>query len=240
MNVIVSNKNRGLLESLDIDVIKSIDGEFTSEEIIKTFSNFFFNRMFLDITAIKDYSNISNIQLLSMNMDVDKIIFLLDGNLISDNMYLSKLISMGIYNFAGNKETLLYLYNHPNSYRDVAHIHQLSLNPGNSNVNSANDKKNAFFASQSVQAPPIQQYVNKSTIIGFKSATSGAGATTLVYMLRNQLNKKGYAVALEVNKNDFEFFNTKDMYLKGYNHFDGYHRIYQIPELIDLIGKILN
>ena len=34
-------------------------------------------------------------------------------------------------------------------------------------------------------------------------------------------------------------FNTIDMYLKGYNHFDGYHRIYQIPELIELIKSIL-
>lgn len=33
-------------------------------------------------------------------------------------------------------------------------------------------------------------------------------------------------------------FNTKDMYLKGYNHFDGHHRIYQIPELIELINDI--
>ena len=29
------------------------------------------------------------------------------------------------------------------------------------------------------------------------------------------------------------------IYLKGYNHFDGYHRIYKIPELIELIDKIL-
>lgn len=29
------------------------------------------------------------------------------------------------------------------------------------------------------------------------------------------------------------------MYLKGYNHFDGYHRIYKIPELNDLIDKLL-
>ena len=29
MNVIVSNKNKGLLENLDIDVIKSINGEFS-------------------------------------------------------------------------------------------------------------------------------------------------------------------------------------------------------------------
>lgn len=34
-------------------------------------------------------------------------------------------------------------------------------------------------------------------------------------------------------------FNTKDIYLNGYNHFDGYHKIYQIPELIDLIKKII-
>ena len=65
MNVIVSNKNQGLLNSLDIDVIKSINGEFTADEIIGTFSNFFFNRMFLDITAVKDYMDISNIQKLS-------------------------------------------------------------------------------------------------------------------------------------------------------------------------------
>ena len=62
MNVIVANKNEGLLNSLDIDVIKSINGEYEVDEIIQTFSNFFFNRMFLDITAIKNYENISNIQ----------------------------------------------------------------------------------------------------------------------------------------------------------------------------------
>ena len=32
MNVIVSNKNQGLLNSLDLDVIKSINGEFESNK----------------------------------------------------------------------------------------------------------------------------------------------------------------------------------------------------------------
>ena len=45
------------------------------------------------------------------------------------------------------------------------------------------------------------------------------------------------------NKEKFTRFindtNSKDVYLKGYNHFDGYHRIYQIPELIELINKII-
>ncbi len=34
-------------------------------------------------------------------------------------------------------------------------------------------------------------------------------------------------------------FNPKDIYLKGYNHFDGYHRIYKIPELIELLNKLI-
>ena len=73
MNVIVANKNEGLLNSLDIDVIKSINGEHSADEIIQIFSNFFFNRMFLDITAIKDYTNIANIQKISINLDIDKV-----------------------------------------------------------------------------------------------------------------------------------------------------------------------
>ena len=140
MNVIVANKNEGLLNSLDIDVIKTINGEFETEEIIQTFSNFFFNRMFLDITAIKDYTDITNIQKLSMSLDIEKVIFLLNGELMSNNIFLSKLISMGIYNFANTKESLLYLYNHPNSYKDVAHIHQLNINT--TTQPESNNKKN--------------------------------------------------------------------------------------------------
>ena len=53
MNVIVANKYRYALASLDIDIIKSLDGEYTVDEIVDTFKNFFFQRMILDITALK-------------------------------------------------------------------------------------------------------------------------------------------------------------------------------------------
>ena len=43
MNVIISNKYQSLLANLDIDVIKSINGEFDVEEIVSNFTNFFFN-----------------------------------------------------------------------------------------------------------------------------------------------------------------------------------------------------
>ena len=76
MNVIVSNLNKDKFSNLEVDIIKSISGEFEVEEIVQSFSNFFFNRMFLDITAIKDYRNLINLQKLSIGLDVDKIILL--------------------------------------------------------------------------------------------------------------------------------------------------------------------
>lgn len=199
MNVIVSNKNQSLLNTLDVDIIKSINGEFTSNQIIETFSNFFFNKMFLDITAIKDYTNISNIQKLSMSIDMDKVILLVDANTMNNNEYLSKLISIGIYNFASNKDELMYLYNHPNAYKDVAHIHKLGTDGNQTHKSNKN-------------IPSGPKLVRTSKVIGFKNATEGAGATTLVYMLKKYLGEKDYVVALEVGKNDFGFFNEKDMY----------------------------
>lgn len=216
MNVIVSNKNEGLLNSLDVDVIKSINGEYEADEIIQIFSNFFFNRMFLDITAIRDYTNVSNIQKLSMSLDIDKVIFLLDTSMMNDNSFLSKLISMGIYNFANNKESLLYLYNHPNTYKDVAHIHQLNMNTVAED--SRDDKKNKFFKSEEKAPESFITKQKNAKIIGFKNITSGAGATSLVYMLKKFLSQKHYVVALEVNKNDFGFFNEKDMYSVNQNN----------------------
>lgn len=198
MNVIISNKYQEMLVSLDIDVIKSINGEFTVDEIIKTFSNFFFNKMILDITAIKNYSDISNIQKLSVNLDMSKIILLLDDTDISSNSeFISKLISMGIYNFTKNVETLKYLIDNPNTYKDVVHLQQL-------------DSTNI------VETPVGNTVVKKSVktklkIIGFNNVTDQAGATTLIYMLKRQLMKNYKVKAIEINKNDFVLFNDKDM-----------------------------
>ena len=45
------------------------------------------------------------------------------------------------------------------------------------------------------------------------------------------------------NKEKFTRFiedvNSKGIYLKDYNHFDGYHNIRKIPELIELLDKVI-
>ena len=183
MNVIIANKYSDMLKTLEIDVIKSIEGEFTVDEIIDSFSNFFFQRMILDITAIKDYKDLKNIQKLSVNLDMDKVILLLDDSAESESaLYLSRLISMGIYNFTRNKEGIMYLFNHPNSYRDVAHIHQLE---------NLTEQINDRIITKNMR------------ILGIKNLTDHAGATTFIYILKKQLDSYYNVVALEVDKRDF-------------------------------------
>ena len=81
MNVKVVNKYESLLDNIDVDIIKSISGVFTTEELISQFNNFFYNKMILDITAIKNYEDITTIQELSVNMDMSKVIILLILNI---------------------------------------------------------------------------------------------------------------------------------------------------------------
>lgn len=196
MNVIVSNLNKDEFSNLGVDIIKSISGEFDVEEIVQSFSNFFFNRMFLDITAIKDYKNFANIQKLSMGLDVDKIIVLLnDDPIVNSNIYLSRLVSMGIYNFARNIDEVKYLYNNPNSYKDVAHYQQVD----SSISDSVADVSNELIINNDVR------------VIGIKNITNHAGATSLVYMLKKVLSKYYSVMAIEVNKRDFMFYNDKTM-----------------------------
>ncbi len=150
MNVIIANKYKDELSSLDIDVIKRLDGEFDIETITDTFANFYFNRMILDITAIKDSYNIATIQRLSASLDATKIILFLSDDPRYNNTYLSKLISLGIYNFTKDLTGVSYLMENPNSYRDVAQYHDLAMND---QKNLKNAQSNQFAGKQQQPNP---------------------------------------------------------------------------------------
>ena len=197
MNVIISNKYQALLANLDIDVIKSINGEFTVDELIAQFSNFYYNKMIIDITAIKDYQNINVIQNLSVNFDMSKVILLLDDSeTVNSPMYLSQLVSMGIYNFTTNINVIKYLIDNPNTYKDVASYH---------NING--------FKKPTLNENAIDNTKGKigQKILGFKNVTEHAGATTLIYLLKLHLEKNYKVKAVEVDGNDFVFFNDDDL-----------------------------
>ncbi len=196
MNVIVANKYQTLLGTLNIDVLEAINGEFTVSDLVNKFSNFYFNKMIIDVTAIKNYENVNTMRELSLNFEMDKIILLLDDSaVVNSSDYLSFLVSVGIYNFTRNIDTVPYLIQNPNSYKDVASYQDFSAKP------KTNNRRDVV--SQSVK---IEQRV-----IGFKNMTDHAGATTLIYMLKKQLETAYKVKAFEINNTDFEYFNEHNL-----------------------------
>lgn len=198
INVIISNKFQSILANLDIGVIKHINGEFTIDELVDEFTNFYYNKMIIDITAIKNYENINVIQALSVNFDSSKIILLLDDSeVVNSPLYMSQLVSMGFYNFTKSVDSIKFLIDNPNSYKDVASYHQLNGVLEKTNLNEKKYDNNRGFIGQRV--------------IGFKNVTESAGSTTLVYMLKAHLEKNYKVKAVEVNSNDFSLFGDKSL-----------------------------
>lgn len=194
MDTVISNKYASDLSELDIEVSKKLEGEYDVDDIISQFKNFFFNKMFLDITAIKDYKDITNLQKLSMSINMDKVILLLDkDDSISDSeAFLAKLVNIGIYNFTKDKTSLMYLYTNPNVYRDVAYLQKLDTEE-NTNVSTS-----------------LSHLPQTKKLIGVKNITDSAGSTSLIYMLKKVLSNYYTVMALEVNKRDFTYFKDND------------------------------
>lgn len=193
MDTVIANKYSDILGTLNIEVSKKIEGVYEVEEIISTFGNYFFNKMFLDITSIKDYKDLNNLKKLSMSINMDKVILLLDKDdqISTSELFLSKLVSMGIYNFTTDTNSLMYLYTNPNIYRDVAHYQDIDAkveDSPNASLNISSNRK----------------------VLGIKNVTDSAGATTLVYLLKKALSDYYSTMAIELNKRDMTYFHDND------------------------------
>ena len=212
MNVMVYNKFKDLLKGLNIEVMKSLEGVYNVDEIIDTFTNFYYDKMILDITAIREYQNTDNLQKLAMNISMDKVILLLDDTPeTNDEKFITKLVSLGIFNFTKNVNGISYLMVHPHTYKDVANVH---------NINDISMPGVTAVGVTPIDAPAIEEEPKKEEvavnngrmkIIGFKDVTNHAGATSLIYMLKKHLQETRRVAAIEVNRVDFLYYNDKDM-----------------------------
>lgn len=224
MNVVVTNEKQNDLLSLDVDIIKTLTGVYSVKEIVDTFKSFFYSKMILDVTAIKEFKDIDTYELLSKELGADKLVLLLpEGSSLCTPNFLSHLIELGIYNFTTNLKGVNYLLNKPNTLKEVEHI----LKMGNKKESSVNEEKKVSKETNNKeeivkQENEVENTVvintsvgNETKVIGFKNVTEHAGATTLVYMLKKELNNiygHDNVVAIEVNKNDFIYFNEKNMF----------------------------
>ena len=207
MNVIISNKYKEEIARLGIDISKKLEGEYEVDEIIDTFSNYFFNKMIIDITAIKNYEEFSNLQKLSMNLNAEKIIFLLDRENIKRE-FLSQLVNVGIYNFTTTIEGIKYLYNNPNTYGDV--VQYQNYQTAEIEKEEVKEDKKEEKEHRSIFMPNINKNKSKK-IIGIKNVTNSAGSTTLTYIIKKELSNYKDVVAIEINKKDFIFLRDPEL-----------------------------
>lgn len=211
MNVIVSNEKRYELNSLNIDVIKSIDGIYNVEELIGMFTNFFFNKMILDVTAIKDYNDYNNLKKLFESIDSKKVILYLN-DITNNKEFISDLVTLGVYNFTVNYNEIIELFNNPKEFKDVS---DLQISKSSYEINKEIDEELGInhekeFTFEDFVLP--DKYNGNKKIIGVVNLTEHAGATTLVVQMVKQLNIKYKAIGIEMNKQDFFFFDTPNLY----------------------------
>lgn len=203
MNVIVSNEKQNQLTTLDIDIIKSITGTYSAYEIIEMFRSFFYNKMVIDVTALKDYNNIQTYQIMAKGLDMEKTIFFLpEGTSLCTPEFLAQFVTLGIYNFTTNTDGVKYLIKTSNTYKDVEHIQKMG---GGGIIRDPNKPSEDEIKDTSFEM---------NSIIGIKNATSEAGSTTLAYILKKELSAVygEKVIAIELNKKDFQVFNEKNMF----------------------------
>lgn len=197
MNLVIVNENVGVINSLNIDIIKVLNGIYDVDMLKEELVNFYFNKVIIDITAIKNYFSSYDLFEFLNYFGSDKVILLLnDSEYCGSNEFLSKLVSNGYYNFSRNTEGISYLINRSNSYDDVKKYLVVS---------------NSFQSELNSSAQYKINIDKNIKIIGIQNLSSGAGATTLMVMMVKQLSYNYRVKGIEVNGHDSIYFRNENI-----------------------------
>ena len=198
MNLVIVNENTIVVNALTIDIIKVLNGVYDVNSIEKELVNFYFNKVIIDITAIKNYFSSFDLFEFLNYFGKDKVILLLnDSAYCNSKEFLTKLINNGYYNFTSNSQGVSFLVNRSNTYEDVKKYIQTTTFTSelNSSIGSTN----------------IQTRTNTIKIIGIKNLSEGAGSTTLMQQMVKQLAFNYKVKGIELNSFDAMYFRRPDI-----------------------------
>ena len=198
MNLVIVNENTRVVNSLTIDIIKVLNGVYDVNSVEKELVNFYFNKVIIDITAIKNYFSSFDLFEFLNYFGKDKVILLLnDSAYCNSKEFLTQLINNGYYNFTSNSQGVSFLVNRSNTYEDVKKYIQTTTFTSelNSSIGSTN----------------IQTRTNNIKIIGIKNLSEGAGSTTLMQQMVKQLAFNYKVKGIELNGFDAMYFRRPDI-----------------------------
>ena len=119
MNVIVSNRQKDIIDNANIDAIKDLNGLFNVNDLINKFKNYFFSKMILDATSVVDFASREVLTTLADEIGAEKLIILLPSNPEPPMEFKKLLIELKIYNFTNKIEDVIKFIEKPNTYEDA-------------------------------------------------------------------------------------------------------------------------
>lgn len=120
MMVFIVNNLRDNIESSNLKNIehKSAVGCYEASTFVKNLQKLQFDKLLVDVTAIRDASNKEAWDHFKEMLEPQKVYILYDKDNY-DKSLLSDLVNRGFYNFGGTTDEILYLIDHPNMFADV-------------------------------------------------------------------------------------------------------------------------
>ena len=119
MNVIVSNRQKDIIDNANIDAIKDLNGLFSVNDLINKFKNYFFSRMILDATSVVDFASREVLSTLANEIGAEKLIILLPRTPEPPLEFKKLLIELKIYNFTNDIGEAVKFIEKPNTYEDA-------------------------------------------------------------------------------------------------------------------------
>ena len=85
MNIVINNQNYRITDSLNVEIIKTLSGEFSLYEIEQELVNFIYNKIIIDITAIRNYYDINSVISFLSGFESSKVIILLNDSEVTNS-----------------------------------------------------------------------------------------------------------------------------------------------------------
>ena len=119
VNVIVSNRQKEIIDNANIDAIKDLNGLFNVNDLINKFKNYFFSKMILDATSVVDFASKEVLTTLANEIGAEKLIILLPATPEPPEEFKKLLIELKIYNFTNDINDVIRFIEKSNTYEDI-------------------------------------------------------------------------------------------------------------------------
>lgn len=204
MNLAIANENVNVINSLTIDIIKVMHGVYDANTLKNELVNFYFSKVIIDITAIKNYYLSSDLLEVLNYFGTDKVILLLnDSEICNNNKFLAELVKNGYYNFTKNAQGIGFLISKPNTYDDVKKYVE------NETFTSVLTQSNNTLKKDIVNNMITNtNCIDNHIIIGIQNLSDNAGATTLMVQMVKQLALNYNVKGIELNGRDNIYFRN--------------------------------